>query len=123
MIDITPAIFTLIGINEVCPPTIILLPPASLFEYCTGMRLSPSDTKTTKTITTNKIARITTILTQPIALPEAAVIRLLTPVPKPERILAKMMNDAPLPIPISVNFSPNHIIKIVPETIVNRATI
>jgi hypothetical protein len=115
MIDITPAILTFMGMYELFPN----IRPAIFLEYCTGIRLSPSATSTTKAIISAKPIIMATICIMPISRlsPPKSRNKPCTAIGKPAKMFAKIRKEAPLPIPRSVRSSASHIIKIVPLTI------
>ena len=71
MMEITPEVFTLIGMDVPLPPACFL--PTIFVEYCTGSLLSPLFTHTMKARTTTRIATIATTFTAPIAPPPTIV--------------------------------------------------
>ena len=117
IIGITPAVFTLRGILDVLPPTI--LRPTTFFEYCTGMRRSPSCRYTTNTTINRIIARM--------IIPAIPALTIFFPLRNlsynnlkslgiVEIILIKRIIEIPFPIPFSVICSPNHITRDAPAT-------
>ncbi len=113
MIEITPEVFTLIGIKVLLPPICFL--PAIFAEYCTGSLLSPSFKYTINTNTIKRTTRIPATVPTPFA-PEPAAISyiLFAATGKLETMLIKIIIEEPFPIPFAVICSANHIIKVEP---------
>ena len=121
MIGITPAAFSFKGIYWRAPKiffsTAALPPSAVLRAYCTGICRTALIRNIQSNIITNQ--RITSMRIS-IKPPFEAVNREATSEAnacgKRAMIPTIMSSDIPLPIPLSVIFSPNHIAKIVPVT-------
>ena len=93
-----------------CPPNVFL--PLTFCEYWTGILLSPSCKKHTKTTITTRIAIIIAAANTPFAIVLGAT-NVLYNVAKslgiPEIMLIKSTIEIPLPTPFSVILSPSHI--------------
>ena len=122
MIGITLAAFTFKGIYWRAPPYCLL--PTTRFAYCTGTflvpctkRIAPAMTKRRNTISARKA-------TKP---PTALVVRDVNSATnawgKRAIIPMRMINEIPLPIPLSVIRSPNHRTNILPPVRIATATI
>ena len=110
IIGITPAVLTFNGMFVDCPPTVLL--PLTFWEYWTGILLSPSWRKHTRTTITIRIANIITAAKTPFAGVFGAT-NVLYNVAKslgiPDMILIKSTIEIPFPTPFSVIRSPSHI--------------
>ena len=108
MTGMTPAMFTLSGMNVLCPP--IIRRPTTRFAYWTGMRRSPVVIQITATTTASAMARNSTIETM------LCVSSFSVPDGMRDTMLMKIMIDMPLPMPRAVMSSPSHITATAPAT-------
>ena len=108
---ITPAIASLSGICVLCAPTIFL--PTTLFEYCTGILLSASCTKTTPVTSNIAPTIIPNVNKNPVVLNPASVTiifqNVVTALGNLEIIPTKIIIDIPFPRPLVVICCDNHI--------------
>ena len=125
MIGITPAAFTFKGIYCLAPPYCLL--PTILFAYCTGIFLVPCTNKIAAPITNNKnTTSIINIIRPPLLFATLDTTSCIKASGKRAIIPIRMINEIPLPIPLSVILSPSHKINILPaakimvEVTINR---
>ena len=125
MIGITPAAFTFKGIYCLAPPYCLL--PTILFAYCTGIFLVPCTKRIAAPITNNKnTISIINIIRPPLLFATLDTTSCNKASGKRAIIPIKIINEIPLPIPLSVILSPSHKINILPaakimvEVTINR---
>ena len=125
MIGITPAAFTFKGMYCLAPPYCLL--PTILFAYCTGIFLVPCTKRIAAPITNNKnTISIINIIRPPLLFATLDTTSCNKASGKRAIIPIKMINEIPLPIPLSVILSPSHKINILPaakimvEVTINR---
>ena len=113
IIGITPAVLTFKGIYCLAPPYCLF--PTTRFAYCTGTLRVPCTNKIEAEITNNKKTISARNITKP---PDVVAVRIINSCTKAcgrrAMIPTKIINEIPLPIPLSVMRSPNHIINILP---------
>ena len=113
MIGITPAALTFNGIYWRAPPYCLL--PTILFAYCTGTLRVPCTKRTAPRITANKSTISITSITKPPCADEMRPMNSSMNAPgRRAMIPIRMINDIPLPTPLSVMRSPSHMINILP---------
>src|SRR6478735_3702166 len=111
MTGTTPAMLTLIGMYVDVPP--YMRRPTMRLAYCTGMRRWDCSTKTTAAMTNMPRMMMSRNVPQPLF----SLMAHSEP-GKPAAMDVKIMSDMPLPTPLSVTSSPNHMMRPVPAVIV-----
>ena len=117
MIGITPDAFNFKGINCLFPPikSCSKSPVTERRAYCTGIFLTAITIKIQATITSNQTIISKTIsIGPPLSLVTTEENSWINACGILATIPTKINSEIPLPIPLSVIFSPNHIAKTVP---------
>ena len=113
IIGITPAVFTFKGIYCLAPPYCLF--PTTRFAYCTGTLRVPCTNRIDAEITNKRKTISAKNITKP---PDVVAVRMINSCVRAcgrrAIIPTKIMNEIPLPIPLSVIRSPSHIINILP---------